>query len=150
MNLNQKKKKIEFGRLTVKPAGKPVKPTRIPVGTVCTANFEFKFDFDQYRPVSGQTGPIYRYRTRPVWPDRSVRETLAPRRATPPPPSSPGRPDASEERGDAIFLHLSPRRQIAFRVCVVCWNPSLTCTVAFGEAKIHMHHLLKSVLEQLL
>jgi len=76
LNLNQKRKKIEFGRLPVKPAGKLVKPTGIPVGTVCTANFEFKFDFDQYRPVSGQTGPVYRYRTRPVWPDRSVRETL--------------------------------------------------------------------------
>src|SRR6185312_1643984 len=69
LNLNQKRKKFEFGRL-------PVKPTGIPVRTVCTANFEFKFDFDRYRPVSGQTGPVYRYRTRPVWPDRSVRETL--------------------------------------------------------------------------
>ena len=113
LNLN---KKIKFDQLPVKPAG-------IPVRTGWTAPFEFKFDFDRYRPVSGQTGPVYRYRTRPVWPDRSVRETLAPRRATPPPPSSPGRPDASEERGDAIFLHLSPRRQIAFRVCVVCFEP---------------------------
>ena len=76
LNLNKKRKKFEFGRLPVKPTGKPVKPTGIPVRTVCTANFEFKFDFDRYRPVSGQTGPVYRYRTRPVWPDRSVRETL--------------------------------------------------------------------------
>ena len=83
LNLNQKRKKIEFGRLPVKPtdkpikpACKPVKPTGIPVRTVRTANFEFKFDFDRYRPVSGQTGPVYRYRTQPVWPDRSVIETL--------------------------------------------------------------------------
>ena len=68
-HLNLNKKKIEFGRLPVKPAGKPVR-------TVCTADFEFKFDLDRYRPVSGQTGPVYRYRTRPDWPDRSVRETL--------------------------------------------------------------------------
>jgi hypothetical protein len=55
------------------------------------------------------------------------------------------RPDAFEERGDAILLRLSPRRQIASLVCLLCWNSSLACTVAFGEAKLLMHHLLKSV-----
>ena len=74
-----KKKKIEFGRLPVKPtgklvkpAGKPVQPTGKPVRTDCTAAFEFKFEFDRFRPVSGQTGLVYRNRTPPVWPDRSV------------------------------------------------------------------------------
>ena len=28
--------------------------------------FEFKFEFDRILPVSGQTGPVYRYRTPPV------------------------------------------------------------------------------------
>ena len=28
--------------------------------------FEFKFKFDRFLPVSGQTGPVYRYRTPPV------------------------------------------------------------------------------------
>ena len=34
--------------------------------------FEFKFEFDRFLPVSGQTGPVYRYRTLPVLPDQSV------------------------------------------------------------------------------
>ena len=51
LNLNQKRKKIEFSRL-------PVKPTGIPVRTGCTAKFEFKFEFHRYRPVSGQTEPV--------------------------------------------------------------------------------------------
>ena len=72
LNLNQKRKKIEFDRLPIKPTGKPVR-------TVCTAAFEFKFDFDRFGPVSGQTGPVYRYRTPPVWPDRSVALTLVER-----------------------------------------------------------------------
>ena len=76
LNLNQKRKKNEFGRLPVKPTGKPVKPvqpTGKPVRTDCTVAFEFKFEFDRFRPVSGQTGPVYRNRTPPVWPDRSGR-----------------------------------------------------------------------------
>ena len=83
LNLNQKRKKnwicpvtSQTDRLPVKLAGKLVKPTSIPVRTVWTAKFEFKFDFHRYRPVSGQTGPVYRYRTAPVWPDRSVIKTL--------------------------------------------------------------------------
>ena len=51
LNLNQKRKKFEFGRL-------PVKPTGTLVRTVCTMAFEFKFDFDRFGPVSGQTGPV--------------------------------------------------------------------------------------------
>ena len=73
LNLNQKRKKNEFGRLPVKltgkpvkPAGKPVKPIGKPVGTGCTGAFEFKFEFDRFPPVSGQTGPVNRYRTVPV------------------------------------------------------------------------------------
>ena len=62
----QKKKKIEFDRLLVKLAG-------IPVRTDCTAAFEFKFEFDRFLLVTGQTGPAYRNRTPPVWPDRSGR-----------------------------------------------------------------------------
>ena len=38
--------------------------------------FKFKFEFDLYRPVSDQTGPVYRYRIPAVWPIRSVNETL--------------------------------------------------------------------------
>jgi len=79
LNLNQKRKKIEFGRLPVKPTGKPVKPAGKsvqpigkPVQTDFTAAFEFKFEFDRFRPVSGQTRSVYRNRTLPVWPDRSV------------------------------------------------------------------------------
>ena len=34
LNLNQKRKKFEFGRLPVKSAGKPVKPTGKPVRTI--------------------------------------------------------------------------------------------------------------------
>ena len=69
LNLNQKRKKFEFGRLPVKPTGKPV-------GTDWTCDFEFDFEFDQFPPVSGQTGPVNRYRSAPVWPDRSVYLTL--------------------------------------------------------------------------
>src|SRR6185295_2090744 len=76
LNLNQKRKKIEFGQLPVKPTGKRIKPAGIPVRTGCTT----KFEFHRYRPVSGQTGPVYRYRTAPVWPDRSVSKTLLPTR----------------------------------------------------------------------
>jgi hypothetical protein len=75
-NLNKKTKKNEFDRLPIKPTGKPVKSAGIPVRTGCTAKFEFKFEFHRYRPVFGQTGPVYRYRTAPVWPDRSVIKTL--------------------------------------------------------------------------
>ena len=56
LNLNKKRKIFEFSELPVKLAG-------IPVRTVCTKDFKFKFDFDRFEPVSGQTGPIYRYRT---------------------------------------------------------------------------------------
>ena len=70
LNLNQKGKKIEFDRLPVKPAG-------IPVRTGWTTKFEFKFELHQYLPVFDQTGPIYRYRTRPVWPVRSLIKILA-------------------------------------------------------------------------
>ena len=63
LNLNQKRKKIEFGRLPVKPTGKPAgKPVGIPVKTVYTCDFEFGFEFDQFPPVFGQTGPVNRYR----------------------------------------------------------------------------------------
>ena len=65
LNLNQKRKKFEFDWLPVKPTGKPVKPagkpvksTGIPVRTLCTKDFKFKFDFDRFGPVSGQTGPV--------------------------------------------------------------------------------------------
>ena len=72
LNLNQKRKKFEFDLLPVQPTGKPVKPTGKPFGTGWTCNFEF----DRFPPVSGQTGPVNRYRTAPVWPDRSVYLTL--------------------------------------------------------------------------
>ena len=55
LNLNQKK--IEFDWL-------PVKPTGIPVRTVCTEDFKLKFDFDQFGSVSDQTSPVYRYQIR--------------------------------------------------------------------------------------
>ena len=73
LNLNKKRKKIEFDRLPGKPTGKPVKPAGKPVRTDRTAAFELKFEFGRFRPVSGQTGPVYRNRTPPVWPDRSGR-----------------------------------------------------------------------------
>ena len=76
LNLNQKRKKFKFGRLPVKPAGKPVKPAGKPVGTDWTWDFEFDFEFDRFPPISGQTGLVNRYRTAPVWPDRSVYLTL--------------------------------------------------------------------------
>jgi len=56
LNLNQKRKKIEFGRLPVKPTGKPV-------GTDLTCDFEFDFEFDRFPPIFDQTGPVNRYRT---------------------------------------------------------------------------------------
>ena len=84
LNLNQNS--FEFGRLPVKPtgkpakpagkpakpAGKPVQPTGIPVRTGWTA----KFEFHRFRPVTGQTRPVYRYRSPAVWPDRSEIKTL--------------------------------------------------------------------------
>ena len=80
LNLNQKRKKIEFDRLLVKPAGKPVKPTGKPFGTGWTCDFEFDYEFDfkfdRFPPISGQTGPVNHYRTAPVWPDRPVYLTL--------------------------------------------------------------------------
>ena len=42
--------------------GKPVKPAGKPVGTGYTCDFEFGFEFNRFPPVSGQTGPINRYR----------------------------------------------------------------------------------------
>ena len=74
-HLNLNPKKFEFDRLPVKPTGKPVKPAGIPVRTGCTAKFEFKFEFHRFRPVTGQTGPVYRYRSPAVWPDRSEIKT---------------------------------------------------------------------------
>ena len=46
----------------VKQADKPVKPIGIPVGTGYTCDFEFGFEFNWFPPVSGQTGPVNRYR----------------------------------------------------------------------------------------
>ena len=78
LNLNQKRKKIEFDRLPVKPTGKPVKPAGklvypagIPVRTVSTGEFELKFAFVRFRPVIGLTGPVSRNRTPVVRGDRS-------------------------------------------------------------------------------
>ena len=85
LNLNKKRKKIEFDQLPVKPAGKPVKlagkpvyPAGIPVRTVSTGEFEFKFAFVRFRPVTGLTGPVSRNRTPAVRGDRSENLTLAP------------------------------------------------------------------------
>ena len=39
--------------------------------------FEFKFEIHRYRPVSGQTGPVYRYRTPAVWPVIKTMHTTA-------------------------------------------------------------------------
>ena len=81
LNLNKKRKKIEFDRLPVKPtgkpAGKPVYPADIPVRTVSTGEFEFKFAFVRFRPVTGLTGPVSRNRTLAVRGDRSENLTLA-------------------------------------------------------------------------
>ena len=60
LNLNQKRKKIEFGRLPVKPTGIPVKPAGSQMRRtiwICTGIW----------PVSGETGPVYRNRSAPVW-----------------------------------------------------------------------------------
>ena len=57
-------------------AGKPVKPTGIPVRTGWTEFFEFKFEFDRFLPVTGQTGPVYRNRSAPVWGYRLGKKTL--------------------------------------------------------------------------
>ena len=91
MNLNKKRKKIEFDRLPVKPtgyqskpAGKPVKPAGIPVRTVSTGEFEFKFAFVRFRPVTGLTGPVSRNRTPAVRGDRSENLTLETPRLAPP------------------------------------------------------------------
>ena len=42
--------------------GKPVKPVGIPVRTGYTCAFEFGFEFNQFPPVFGQTGPVNQYR----------------------------------------------------------------------------------------
>ena len=46
-----KPKKIEFGRL-------PVKPTGIPVRTVCTEDFKFKFDFHRFGRLNRSGIPV--------------------------------------------------------------------------------------------
>ena len=76
---------FEFDRLPVKPTGKPVKPAGklvypagIPVRTVSTGEFEFKFAFVRFRPVTGLTGPVSRNRTPAVKGDWSENLTLAP------------------------------------------------------------------------
>ena len=38
--------------------------------------FEFKFEFHRFQPVTGQTGPVYRYRSPAVWSVRSEIKTL--------------------------------------------------------------------------
>ena len=57
--------------IPAKPAGIPVYPAGIPVGTATTVKFEFKFTFDRFRPVTGLTGPVNRYRSPAVRPVRS-------------------------------------------------------------------------------
>ena len=78
LNLNKKRKKFEFYRLPVKPPGKPVKPAGIPVRTISTGEFEFKFAFVRFRPITGLTGPVSRNRTLTVRGDRSENLTLSP------------------------------------------------------------------------
>ena len=62
LNLNKKNwiwpVTSQTDRLPVKPTDKPVQPAGKPVRTDCTVAFEFKFEFDRFRPVSGQTGPV--------------------------------------------------------------------------------------------
>jgi hypothetical protein len=41
---------------------------------------------------------------------------------------------AFEERGSAILHLLSPRRQIASHVCLLCWRRCLASAVVDGEA----------------
>ena len=84
----------------------------------------------------------------PIPPRGGQRDLLAAGLIAPPTPGLPGPSpaDAFEERGDAIFLRLSPRRQYAFRGCVVCWRTSRACTVRWDEAKMLLPYLLKSVL----
>jgi len=67
--------------IPAKPAGIPVYPAGIPVGTATTVKFEFKFTFDRFRPVTGLTGPVNRYRSPAVRPVRSGLETLTQVRA---------------------------------------------------------------------
>ena len=55
LNLNQ-----IFLNLAGYQSNRPV--NRLPVGTVYTCDFEFKFKFDRFSPVFGQTGPVNRYR----------------------------------------------------------------------------------------
>ena len=64
-------------QLPVKPAGKPVKPAGIPVRTVSTGEFEFKFAFVRFRPVTNQTGPVNRNWRPAVRCDRSDNKTVA-------------------------------------------------------------------------
>ena len=42
-------------------SNRPV-PAGIPVQTDYTCDFEFGFEFNRFPPVSGQTGPVNRYR----------------------------------------------------------------------------------------
>ena len=72
LNLNQKRKKIKFDRLPIKPAGKPIKTAGIPVRTGWTAPFEFH----RFRPVTGQTELVYQYQSPGVTGDRSENKTL--------------------------------------------------------------------------
>ena len=62
--------------IPAKPAGIPDYPAGIPVRTSITTEFEFKFHFVRFRPVSGLTGPVNRYRSPAVRPVRSGMETL--------------------------------------------------------------------------
>ena len=62
--------------IPAKPAGIPDYPTGLPLRTGITAEFEFKKPFARFRPVSGLTGPVNRYRSPAVRPVRSGMETL--------------------------------------------------------------------------
>ena len=64
-----KKKKIKNDRL-------PVKTASIPVRTISMGEFEFKFAFVRFRPVTGLTGPVSRNRRAAVRGDRSDILTL--------------------------------------------------------------------------
>jgi hypothetical protein len=52
--------------------GLPPNRSCTPVGTACTGVFYLKFVFHWFLPVSGRTGPLNQYRTRPVRLHQSV------------------------------------------------------------------------------
>ena len=117
LNLNQKRKKFEFNRLPVKPAG-------IPVRTGWTATFEFKFEFNRFLPVTGQTDPVNRNRRPAITANQSDNLTRGAAPGTSRPGIEPGRVGSQPETSTtALRAGVHGEVEVSqSQVCTKCTN----------------------------